>query len=231
MQRKHKRLWTLAVVSLAVLTVGLAGCSTQKKATASYQIKNNKVDLTTAQIKKNLDVKILTTRQDEQKSLTATYKAAAQNKKYTFNNPYVKINPYGSSPLSALVTFTTSDPVKVNYTVVGKTDRTSITNTVKGGYTTSHQVPVVGLYADTNNTVKITQTTKNGKTTTKTLKMQTGSLPKYIKDATITVTNKDKSKMYIGKNQLTILNRTTKQPLAVDADGAVHGTTPTTPNT
>ncbi|KRK73513.1 arylsulfate sulfotransferase [Levilactobacillus namurensis DSM 19117] len=221
-QRTHKRLWTLAVASLAILTVGLAGCSTKTKTTASYKIKENKVGLTTDQIKKNLDVSILSTRQDKQKSLTATYKAAAENKDYTFDNPYVKINPYGSSPLSALVTFTTDDAVKVSYTVVGKTDHTSITNTVKGGYTTSHQVPVVGLYADTNNTVKITETTKNGKTTTKTLRMQTGALPKYVKNATITVTNKDKDKMSIGKNKLTILNRTTKQPMAVDADGAVR---------
>jgi len=222
-QRTHKRLWTLAVVSLAILSVGLAGCSTTKtKTTASYKIKENKVGLTTDQIKKNLDVKILNTRQDAQKSLTATYEAAAKNKAYTFDNPFVKVNPYTSSPLSALETFTTSSQEKISYTVVGKTDHTSITNTVKGGYTTTHQVPVVGLYADTNNTVKITQTNKNGDTKTKTLTMQTGSLPKYIKDATITVTKNDKDKMNIGKNQLTILNRTTKQPMAVDADGNVR---------
>lgn len=223
MQRKHKRLWALAVASLAVLTVGLAGCTTTKtKSTASYKIKNNKVSLTTAQIKKNLDIKVLTTRQDKQKSLTATYKAAAENSKYTFYDPYVKINPYESSPLSALVIFTTDEDVKVSYTVVGKTDHTSITNTVKGGYTKTHQVPVVGLYADTNNTVKITETTKNGKTTTKTLKMQTGALPKYVKNATITTKNVKKSKMNIGKNKLTIMNRTTKQPFAIDADGNVR---------
>lgn len=221
MQRHHKRLRTLVIASLAILTVGLAGCAIQKTA-SKYQIKNNKVALSTKQIKKNLDVKLLSTRINQQKKLTATYKAAAQNKKYTFNDPYVKVNPYKSSPLSALVTFTTSQPVKVSYTVVGKTDKTSITNTVNGGYTTTHQVPVVGLYADYNNTVKITQTTKNGKTTTKTLKMKTGSLPKYVKNAKITVKNTDKQKMSIGKNKLTIINRTTKEPLAVDADGAVR---------
>ncbi|MGV7331448.1 aryl-sulfate sulfotransferase N-terminal domain-containing protein, partial [Mycobacterium kansasii] len=70
------------------------------------------------------------------------------------------MNPYGSSPLSALVTFKTTEAVKVTYTVVGKSDKTSITNTVNGGYTKTHQVPVVGLYADYANTVKITTTTK-----------------------------------------------------------------------
>ncbi|WP_164511312.1 aryl-sulfate sulfotransferase [Levilactobacillus mulengensis] len=225
LQFKHPRMVTLAVASLAILTVGLAGCSTTKNSTssaASYKIKSNKAVLTTAQIKKNLDTKIITTRQDNQKSLTATYKAAAQNSKYTLDSPYVKVNPYETSPLSALVTFTTSDAEKVSYTVVGKTDKTSITNTVNGGYTKTHQVPVVGLYADYNNTVKITATNKDGKTKTKTLKMQTSALPKYIKDATLTTKNVDKSKMEIGKNKLTIMNRTTKQPFAIDADAAVR---------
>lgn len=224
LQFKHPRMVALAAASLAILTVGLAGCSTSSasKEPESYNIKDNKPVLTTAQITKNLDTKLITTRQDDQKSLTATYKAAAENDKYTLDSPFVKVDPYAASPLSALVTFKTDDAVKVTYTVVGKTDKTSITNTVKGGYTTTHQVPVVGLYADTNNTVKITTTTKSGKTKTKTLTMQTGSLPKYIKDAKVTVSKNDKDKMEIGKNKLTIMNRTTKQPFAIDADGAVR---------
>jgi len=224
LQFKHPRMVALAAASLAILTVGLAGCSTSSasKEPESYNIKDNKPVLTTAQITKNLDTKLITTRQDDQKSLTATYKAAAENDKYTLDSPFVKVDPYAASPLAALVTFKTDDAVKVTYTVVGKTDKTSITNTVKGGYTTTHQVPVVGLYADTNNTVKITTTTKSGKTKTKTLTMQTGSLPKYIKDAKVTVSKNDKDKMEIGKNKLTIMNRTTKQPFAIDADGAVR---------
>ncbi|WP_143462158.1 aryl-sulfate sulfotransferase [Levilactobacillus enshiensis] len=222
LQFKHPRLITLAVAFLAILTVGLAGCSSSKASSSSYKVKNNKVALSTAQIKKNLDTKIITTRQDTQKSLTATYKSAAQNDSYTLSNPYVKVNPYKSSPLSALVIFKTSEAVKVTYTVVGKTDKTSITNTVNGGYTKTHQVPVVGLYADYSNQVKITATTKNGKTTTQTLTLKTSALPKYIKDATITTKNVKKSKMNIGKNKLTIVNRTTKQPFAIDADGAVR---------
>ncbi|WP_341779382.1 aryl-sulfate sulfotransferase [Levilactobacillus sp. HBUAS70063] len=222
LQFKHPRMAVLAIASLALLTVGLAGCSTSKSSSSSYKIKNNKVALTDAQIKKNLDTKLITTRQDAQKSATAKYKAAAESDQYTLDSPYVKVNPYGTSPLSALVTFKSSTAEKITYTVVGKSDKTSITNTVKGGYTKSHQVPVVGLYADDNNTVKITATTKNGKTQTKTLKMQTSALPKYIKNATITTKNVDKSKMSIGKNKLTIINRTTKQPFAIDADGAVR---------
>lgn len=222
LQTTHRR-WRLVIASLALVTVGLAGCSANSsEADKSYGIKDNKVALSTAQIKKNLDVKVLTTRQDKQKKATATYKAAAQNSKYTLDDPYVKVNPYGTSPLSALVTFSTDDAEKVSYTIVRKTDHTSITNTVKGGYTKSHQVPVVGLYADTTNKVKITMTNKNGNTKTKTLSMKTGELPKYIKSAKLTVSKNDKDKMSIGKNKLTIMNRTTKEPFAIDADGEVR---------
>lgn len=223
MRVRHHNHWVTELLALTLIILGVAGCQAKAKPKAApYQIKNNKVSLTSQQIKKNLDVHLLTTRQSAQKTLTATYRAAAKNHSYTLSNPYIKVNPYNTSPLSALITFHTTTPVKVSYTVVGKSDHTSITNTVKGGYTTTHQVPVVGLYAATNNTVKVTTTTKNGKTTTKTYQLTTGALPTYIKNATITVTKNDKAKMNIGKNQLTVLNRTTKQPFAVDADGAVR---------
>nr|WP_235807612.1 aryl-sulfate sulfotransferase N-terminal domain-containing protein [Limosilactobacillus ingluviei] len=50
-----------------------------------------------------------------------------------------------------------------------KSAKTSITNTVNGGYQRVYQVPVVGLYADYANQVKIKVTYRNGQTTTKNL--------------------------------------------------------------
>src|SRR5699024_3618420 len=101
------------------------------------------------------------------------------------------------------------------------TDSTDITNAVNGNSTT-HQVPVVGLYANTTNNVKITVTYEDGTTDEKTIQIKTSSLPKYVKNAKITVSKNDKSKMDIGDNKLTIVNRTTKEPFAIDADGEVR---------
>lgn len=224
MKQQHRR--AIVITAVAALALVIAGCSTKSATNSTTSSANRQssssVPLSTSQIKKNLDSRLISTREDQQASLTKTYRAAAKSSQYTLSNPYIKVNPYKTSPLSALVTFKTKTAAKVSYTVVGKTSGTSLTNTVHGGYTKTHQVPVVGLYANYNNTVKLKVTTKNGQTTTQQVTLKTSALPKYVKNATVTVKNVDKSKMSIGSNKLTLLNRTTKEPMAVDADGAVR---------
>ncbi|WP_334352309.1 aryl-sulfate sulfotransferase [Companilactobacillus sp. HBUAS56257] len=208
---RKRKLFLLTLIPLVLLV--LVGCSS--KTTDSDK------PLSTAQIKKNIGSKLITTREDAQKKLTKQYQKITKDSSYTLENPYVKVNPYEDSPLTALVIFQTSKAAKVSYTVEGKTDKTSITNSVKG-YKKVHQVPIAGLYADTNNTVTMTITYKDGTTETKTLTIKTGELPKYVKSAKIEVTKNDKDKMDIGQNKLTLINRTTKEPFAVDADGEVR---------
>jgi arylsulfate sulfotransferase len=208
---RKRKLFLLTLIPLVLLV--LVGCSS--KTTDSDK------PLSTAQIKKNIGSKLITTREDAQKKLTKQYQKITKDSSYTLENPYVKVNPYEDSPLTALVIFQTSKAAKVSYTVEGKTDKTSITNSVKG-YKKVHQVPIAGLYADTNNTVTMTITYKDGTTETKILTIKTGELPKYVKSAKIEVTKNDKDKMDIGQNKLTLINRTTKEPFAVDADGEVR---------
>jgi Arylsulfotransferase (ASST). len=207
---RRKKLFLLGIIPLILLI--LVGCSNSSK--------DSEV-LSTAQIKKNIGSKLISTREDAQKKLTKKYQSATKNKSYTLSDPYVKVNPYKDSPLTALVIFKTDKAAKVSYTVTGKTDKTSITNQVKG-YQKTHQVPIAGLYADYNNTVTMTITYKDGTTEQKVLHLQTEELPKYIKNAKIKVSKNDKSKMDIGDNKLTLMNRTTKEPFAIDADGEVR---------
>ena len=202
-----------SLLPLLFISFLLVGCSQTSS--------NDSQVLSTAQIKKNIGSKLVNTREDKQATLTKTYQKVVKNKKYTLDDPYIKVNPYKTSPLTALVIFQTDQKAKVSYTVEGKTDSTDITNTVNGNSTT-HQVPVVGLYANTTNNVKITVTYEDGTTDEKTIQIKTGSLPKYVKNAKITVSKNDKSKMDIGDNKLTIVNRTTKEPFAIDADGEVR---------
>lgn len=207
---RRKKLLLLGLIPLMLLV--LVGCSSSSK---------DSEILSTAQIKKNIGSKLISTREDAQKKSTEQYQSAAKNKSYTLSNPYVKVNPYKDSPLTALVIFKTDKVAKVSYTVTGKTEKTSITNQVKG-YQKTHQVPIAGLYADYNNTVTVTVTYKDGSTEQKVLHLQTEELPKYIKNAKIVVSKNDKSKMDIGDNKLTLMNRTTKEPFAIDADGEVR---------
>lgn len=187
-----------------------------------FYFHNDQSLLSTSQIKTNVGSKLVTTRQDSQKSLNKSYAAKVKSNDYSLNDPYIKVNPYKTSPLTALIIFKTDKAAKVTYTVVGKTAKTSITNTVNGKYSTSHQVPVVGLYTGAN-TVNVTVKYKDGTTETKSMQLQaTATLPKYLKEVNLKVTKNNKNEMKIGSNKLTVIVRTTKQSFAVDADGNVR---------
>lgn len=68
-------------------------------------------------------------------------------------SPKVVLNPYGISPLSAVIMFKTEQPEAPELTVVGKDDLTTFTHTFEKN--TEHRLPVYGLYADSENTVKL----------------------------------------------------------------------------
>lgn len=178
-----------------------------------------KSKISDSQIMKNL--KITKTTNAENEALTAKYKALVGDVKYTFANPYIKVNPYENAPLSALMIFHTDQAAQVSYKIIGKSSKTTISNKVDG-YETNHQVPIVGLYAGYTNKVEVTLTYQDGKTETKTFDMKTINLPKHIRENKIELKNVDKDKMDIGDNKLTVLARTSKQTFAVDADGQVR---------
>lgn len=178
--------------------------------------------LSTAQIKKNIGSQTVKTRTNSQKQLTATYKAKLASGDYTNANPYIKVNPYGTSPLSALVVFKTDSAVKVSVEVVGKTAKTSIKSNVETSYQKNHTISVLGLYADYQNKVKLTLTDKNGHKTVKTLTIKTDALPEAVQSMSLKVTKNDKTKMSIGDSNLTFLVRSTQYPVGVDADGQIR---------
>lgn len=171
------------------------------------------------QIIKNINSHLL--KNNPTSKQTKSYAKIVKSTTRTLNNAYVKVNPYGTSPLNALMIFKTDQVAKVTYTVAGKTDNTSITNTVKG-YKTTHQVPIVGLYANYSNQVQVTLTYKDGTTEQKTFTIKTGKLPKNLRQTKITVSKSNKSKMQIGNNELTYINKTSEEPFAVDADGNIR---------
>ncbi|AET70362.1 Arylsulfotransferase (ASST) [Desulfosporosinus orientis DSM 765] len=73
--------------------------------------------------------------------------------KYTFDNPYVKLNPYLVAPLTALVMFKTAEPTSVAVTVKGKEKAGDIS--FKFPEATEHMIPIYGLYADYANQVEL----------------------------------------------------------------------------
>ncbi len=94
---------------------------------------------------------------------------------YTIDNPNIIINPYGNSPLTAIVMFDTSDYSKVDVTIKGKNDN-DINYTFDNDK--HHLIPIYGLYANYENTIMLKSEGKE-----KIINIETGILPddfKYV---------------------------------------------------
>lgn len=72
---------------------------------------------------------------------------------YTLENPNIITNPYGTSPLSAMILFETEEEEEVKITIPGKIPETTFTNTYDS--TKTHIIPIYGLYPDTENKIEI----------------------------------------------------------------------------
>jgi len=73
---------------------------------------------------------------------------------YTFEDPFCMVNPYGSVPLCAVLIFDTAEETAVTMTVKGHAEEDDVTAEFPAA--TRHILPVVGLYADEENTVVLT---------------------------------------------------------------------------
>lgn len=72
---------------------------------------------------------------------------------YTIDNPNIIVNPYGNSPLTAIVMFETYDYSEVSITIKSKDGNSDVNYTFpKDKY---HMIPIYGLYSDYDNTVII----------------------------------------------------------------------------
>lgn len=97
-------------------------------------------------------------------------KDIVSNGDYTLDEPCILINPYGISPLSALIIFNTKNETSINVSINDEE-----VTTVKES--TQHIIPIYGLFANANNIIKLTTDTNE----TKELTILTESLNDNIK--------------------------------------------------
>ena len=83
-----------------------------------------------------------------QKSVNERLDKELSNKKHTFDEAYVELNPYGISPLSAIIIFTTDKAEEIKL-YINNEYRTTLEATIK------HAIPIYGLYEDYSNIVKL----------------------------------------------------------------------------
>ena len=98
---------------------------------------------------------------------------------YSIDNPNLVVNPYGNSPLTAIVMFDTDGYSEVSITIKGKDDSGDINYTFSSDK--HHLIPIYGLYADYDNTVIIRSENKE-----KVINIKTNPLPsdfEYVNDS------------------------------------------------
>ncbi|MEE8701571.1 aryl-sulfate sulfotransferase [Bifidobacterium crudilactis] len=152
---------SLAVLTLLIVT-GVVIASQDRFAAAIESARQNRL---TAQI--------------EQVYTTGYQTQAAENLQkerdkntHDEDNIFVKNNPYGTNTTGLYVYFTTTDAVKLSYTVSAQgTDYADFTATPDKGdeYTTTHEFQALGLIPGVTNTITFTMTAKNGKQTTRSI--------------------------------------------------------------
>ena len=130
---------------------------------------------------------------------------------YTIDRPNVILNPYGNSPLTALVIFETEGEESVSIKIKGKDELSTYTHTFDKGRI--HYIPVYGLYAGRKNEVIIKAGNKEN-----TLEIETDELPDdFILPIKVT---KDESKL---NNDLYFFSPSSKGYMcAYDTNGDVR---------
>ena len=111
------------------------------------------------------------------------------SKKYNIDNPNIILNPYGNSPLTALIIFETKTKVSPKVTIKGKDKLSTFTN--KFNKSKKHYLPIYGLYADFDNEI-IIEYKENNKKIKKVINIKTDKLPDNMALPTKVKANKDK---------------------------------------
>jgi len=93
---------------------------------------------------------------------------------YTIEDPYVVVDPYDVSPLTALIMFETEEEVSPEVTIVGKDELSTFSHSFSSSK--EHYLPIYGLYADTDNKV-IIEYEIDGEKVKKEITITTSALP------------------------------------------------------
>src|SRR5699024_8778603 len=113
---------------------------------------------------------------DEQTQMDEDLLSTYGKENYSFDDPFVTVDPYDAAPLTALAMFETEEPTQITVTVGEGEGQQPIEKTIEG-YETEHQIPILGLYPATDNIVKLEATTEDGETQATEVTVTTEALP------------------------------------------------------
>ena len=151
----------------------------------------------------------------EQYRAEEAFMAEYRQGSYSFQSPYVKLNPYLIAPLTALVMFKTAQPAAVAVTVKGK----EVAGDMKFSFTaaTEHMIPIYGLYPGCDNQVELVCGSEK-----KTLTIQTEAAPDKVKAPTKISTTSE----YMGDDLMFVSPTSPAMASAYDYKGDVRWYSP-----
>lgn len=155
-------------------------------------------------------------RMDNQKEIEEELRATYEEGDYSFQDPFIEVDPYDATPLTALAMFETDKPAQITVTVGGKDDQQPIEKTWEG-YETEHEIPILGLYPDTENAVTVEATNEAGETKKTELSITTEALPEDFLTTELTEANTEKM-----EDGLTFIVPSTRYVYAVDENADVR---------
>lgn len=142
---------------------------------------------------------------------------------YSFSDPLIIQDPYGISPLTALIIYNTEKPELVTVGVKDKNGIVDIEHTFdKQGYTKNHVIPVMGLYPNYDNTIVLTSTTQDGEQKKNEFIIQTDELNSDLSNINFSVYKGDISKYQPGLNFSYQSINGNGWKLAFDKDGDIR---------
>lgn len=142
-------------------------------------------------------------------------------------NESVTVNPSGVAPLTALIEFETDAEVRVSVRVAGTNGPESDINHDFAEVSSNHEIPVLGLYPDSENIVELTFFTGNGSSLgTKSYRIDTGPLLPDL--PTIEINTVNRSQMIPGLTFVSYFghreggNATPQRPFMFDSFGDIR---------
>lgn len=113
-----------------------------------------------------------------------------KNNNYTFNNPLIVYNPYGTNTLGLNIYFDTDKKASLSY-VISASDTNDYSNTLfnnsEDNMSTHHEYQIIGLVPNKENKIKLTLTYENGESESKEILI---NVPKLKKETEITISSK-----------------------------------------
>lgn len=224
---KNKRLTALLTCCVMLLSAALAGCGEKPQSSSAVQSSSASVSAPASsqpvddsqpaqETPEKPDISQL---KAEQQQIEQEIRDEVEGSAYTPEEPLVVNDPYGMSPLTAVIGFVTTEPSRVDIEVEGKDEFTTVKHSFEEPATV-HILPVHGLYSAQSNKVNLKITTEAGAETQSTVTIDTDPLPEDIALATVKTSMPEK--MQAGFTLFSQAGMNLNYPLAIDSNGDIR---------